>query len=163
MHGTQRQAEIFHVQVHGLCCTMSTFLSSSTFHCTWHSAQQFTLVKEPFFRRCWWTHVCRGFTVEDIVANILRQQQWRYHCKPHTQNAYLHIVHQNMTYLQLLLTAQLSQQEMTAMFDMWSTTGLVTLVHPPVHICYTSTAPNSATVANQTHVYIQSMTFLTQN
>jgi len=28
---------------------------------------------------------------------------------------------------------------------------------------YTSTAPNSATVANQTHVYVYSMTIWTQN
>jgi len=36
-----------------------------------------------------------------------------------------------MTYLQVLLTAQLSQHEMTATFDVRSTTGLVTRVHPP--------------------------------
>jgi len=29
--------------------------------------------------------------------------------------------------------------------------------------CYTLTTPNSGTAANQTHVYIYTMTFLTQN
>jgi hypothetical protein len=36
-----------------------------------------------------------------------------------------------MTCLRLLLTAQLSQHEMTALFAIWSTTGLVTWVCPP--------------------------------
>ena len=78
-----------------------------------------------------WTHVCQGLIIEDIVAHILRKQQWHYHCKPLTQNTYQRILHRKMTYLQLLLPAQLSQQEMTALFAIWSTIGLVRQVCPP--------------------------------
>jgi len=113
---------------------MSTmFSSSSTFCCTWCSLRWSTLGKELFFADVEheWTHVCRGLIIEDIVADILQQQQWRYHCKPCTQNAYQRILHRKITYLHLLLTAQLSQHEMTALFDIRSTTGLVTWVCPP--------------------------------
>jgi hypothetical protein len=60
-------------------------------------------------------HVCQGFVVEDTVADILRQQQWRYRCKSFTQNAYQRIHRRKMTCFQLLLTALLSQYEMTAL------------------------------------------------
>ena len=53
-----------------------------------------------------WTHVCQGFVVEDIVADILWQQQWCYRCKTRTRNAYRHTLHRKMTCSQLLFTAR---------------------------------------------------------
>jgi hypothetical protein len=53
-----------------------------------------------------WTRVCQGFVVEDIVADILRQQQWCYRCQTRTRNAYRHTLRRKMTCSQLLLTAR---------------------------------------------------------
>ena len=107
MGGTQMRAEILLVLVRRLRCTTSImFSSSSIFHCIWLSAQRFTLEEDPFFADVGehnWTNVCQGFVVENIVADIFRQQQWRYICKPRTQNAYRRILHRKMTCLHLLL------------------------------------------------------------
>ena len=85
MHGTQKRAEILRVLVCGLCAPLPMsvmYPSSSKFRCIWRSAQRSTLGKEPFSRRCCWTHVCQGIVVKDIVADILRQQQWPYLANP---------------------------------------------------------------------------------
>ena len=67
-------------------------------------------------------HVCRGFVVLDDVAD--RQlQQWRYRRKTRTQNAYRCILHGKTACLQLLLTAQLSQDERTALSAISRATG----------------------------------------
>ena len=164
MRGTKRRAEILRVLVREFRCTMSIIFSSfSTFRCIWRSALRLKLGKEPFSRICWWTHVCQGFFVEDFVADILRQQQWRYRCKPLIQNAYQSILLKKITCVELLLTAQLSQYEMAAPFAIWSTPGLVTWVSPPCAHPLHWTAANSATVANRTQVYVYSMAFVTQN
>ena len=160
MHGTQKRAETLRVLMRGLRPPMSImFSSSSTFRCIWRSAQRFTLGKEQLSRRCSWTRVNTR-----LPGNRRRGYRSRYYrCKPSTKNAYHRILHRKMTCLRLLLTAHLSQHEMTAQFAIGSTAGLVTWYAHPAYTCYISTAPNSATVANRFHVYVYSMPFLTQN
>ena len=51
-------------------------------------------------------HVCQGFVVEDIVADILRQHQWCSRCKTRIRNEYRHILRRKMTCSLLLLTSQ---------------------------------------------------------
>ena len=111
------------------------FSSSSTFRCTWRSARRFVLGKELFFFLAdvgerEWTHVCRGFVVEDIVADFSSTAAVALPLQTPYANAYRRILHRKMTCLQLLLASHLSQHEMTASFDICSTTGRVIWVRP---------------------------------
>ena len=63
MSRKMRRQEIHIVVVRGLRCSMSiTFSFSSTLRCAWGLARRFTLGKETFLPRNWWTRVnpCRS-------------------------------------------------------------------------------------------------------
>jgi len=73
------------------------------------------------------TYVDQGFVIKDFVASILPQQEWHYYCKNHTQNAYWYILLWKMACSQLLLTVHLSQDELTVLFAILCTAGMVVI------------------------------------
>jgi hypothetical protein len=72
-------------------------------------------------------YVNQGFAIKDIVASILPQQEWHYCCKTHTQNAYWCVVLRKAACSQLLLTVHLSQDELTVLFAILCTAGMVVI------------------------------------
>jgi len=72
------------------------------------------------------THVDQGFVIKDNVASILPQEEWHYCCKTHTQNAYWCFLGKT-AYSQLLLTVHLSQDELTVLFVILCTVGMVVI------------------------------------
>jgi hypothetical protein len=150
--------------VHGLCCIMPVMFSfSSTFHCTSCLVWWFTARRDPFSCMCFekWRHVDQGFVVQAISSDILRQQQWHYHFKTHSQSAYWSILQGNTSCLHILHTVQLPQDKL-AHCVLSHIILVLLLLHEhiyvwmcPLHVTNT----NSVSVTNCTHMYT---TFLTQ-
>jgi hypothetical protein len=163
MCGTVRWAEIRCVLVHGLCSTLSVmFSSSTTFCCTWRSARWFTLRKEPFSQRYWWTQVNTSRSGVRRRGYCCRYSTTAWCCcKTCTLNAYPFIFHWKTACLQLLLTVHFSQPEMIILFAISCTTGIVviTWIRPRLRASFTLQRL-LITFASRTHVYT---TFLTQN
>lgn len=69
MCGTLRQVKVLHLLLYVLHCTMPILcFFSSKFHCSWHSALQFTLGKEPFSHSYSWT---QHMSIRDLLSRIL--------------------------------------------------------------------------------------------
>jgi hypothetical protein len=68
----------------------------------------------------------KDIVAKDIVAGILPQQEWHYCCKTLTQNAYWCVLGKTAC-SQLLLTVHLSQDELTVLFAILCTAGMVVI------------------------------------
>lgn len=161
MHRVLRWLEILCVLlVHGLRCTMSVMVSSSsTFHCTSCSVLWFTVGRDLFSCRYWWNMNTHQSGIRPQGYHCWYSSARHYHFKTHKQNAYLSILHRNTSPLQLHHTVHLPQDEMA--HCVLSHVILALLLHEYIHVWVCPlhiTTANIVSVADGTHVY---MTFVT--